>query len=129
MGKFGYGGGGGGMNMQQMMKQAQKLQQQMAEAKEELENARVTGTAGGGAVSVTISGSKRFLSIEIKPEVVDPDDVEGWVTTVKELIDYPNAHRNIATKGRAYVSRFSDLNMATGTMQVYERALDSSPII
>ncbi len=60
---------------------------------------------------------------------VDPDDVEGWVTTVKELIDYPNAHRNIATKGRAYVSRFSDLNMATGTMQVYERALDSSPII
>ncbi len=74
MGKFGYGGGG--MNMQQMMKQAQKLQQQMAEAKEELENARVTGTAGGGAVAVTISGSKRFLSIEIKPEVVDPDDVE-----------------------------------------------------
>ena len=70
------GFGGGGMNMQQMMKQAQKLQQQMAEAKEELENARVTGTAGGGAVSVTISGSKRFLSIEIKPEVVDPDDVE-----------------------------------------------------
>ena len=59
-----------------MMKQAQKLQQQMAEAKEELENARVTGTAGGGAVAVTISGSKRFLSIEIKPEVVDPDDVE-----------------------------------------------------
>ncbi len=76
MGKFGYGGGGGGMNMQQMMKQAQKLQQQMAEAKEELDNARVTGTAGGGAVAVTISGSKRFLSIEIKPEVVDPDDVE-----------------------------------------------------
>ena len=76
MGKFGYGGGGGGMNMQQMMKQAQKLQQQMAEAKEELENARVTGTAGGGAIAVTISGSKRFLSIEIKPEVVDPDDVE-----------------------------------------------------
>ena len=76
MGKFGYGGGGGGMNMQQMMKQAQKLQQQMAEAKEGLENARDTGTAGGGAVAVTISGSKRFLSIEIKPEVVDPDDVE-----------------------------------------------------
>ena len=75
MAKFN-GYGGGGMNMQQMMKQAQKLQQQMAEAKEELENARVTGTAGGGAVAVTISGSKRFLSIEIKPEVVDPDDVE-----------------------------------------------------
>ena len=69
-------GGGGGMNMQQMMQQAQKLQEQMAQAKEELEDARVTGTAGGGAVTVTISGSKRFISVQIKPEVVDPDDVE-----------------------------------------------------
>ena len=78
MARFGgYGrGGGGGMNMQQMMQQAQKLQEQMAQAKEELENARVTGTSGGGAVTVTISGSKRFLNIQIKPEVVDPDDVE-----------------------------------------------------
>ncbi len=70
------GGGGGGMNMQQMMQQAQKLQAQMAQAKEELENARVTGTSGGGAVAVTVSGTKRFISIEIKPEVVDPEDVE-----------------------------------------------------
>ncbi|MBD5131011.1 MAG: YbaB/EbfC family nucleoid-associated protein [Clostridiales bacterium] len=68
--------GGGGMNMQQMMQQAQKLQEQMNQAKEQLEDARVTGTAGGGAVTVTLSGSKRFISIEIKPEVVDPDDVE-----------------------------------------------------
>ncbi len=77
MGKFGgYGGGGGGMNMQQMMKQAQKLQEQMAKAREDLEEARVMGSAGGGAVTVTLSGSKRFISISIKPEVVDPDDVE-----------------------------------------------------
>ena len=75
MGKFG-GFGGGGMNMQQMMKQAQKLQEQMAQAKEQLEEARVTGSAGGGAVTVTVSGSKRFISDEIKPEVVDPEDVE-----------------------------------------------------
>ena len=79
MAKFGgyaRGMGGGGMNMQQMMRQAQQLQEQMAQAKEELENARVTGTSGGGAVTVTISGSKRFINISIKPEVVDPDDVE-----------------------------------------------------
>ena len=80
MGKFGYGrmggGGGGGMNMQQMMKQAQQLQAQMEKAKEELEEARVTGSAGGGAVKVTVSGTKRFISVEIKPEVVDPEDVE-----------------------------------------------------
>ena len=69
-------GGGGDMNMQQMMQQAQKLQEQMAQAKEELEDARVTGTAGGVAVPVPISGSKRFISVQIKPEVVDPDDVE-----------------------------------------------------
>ena len=75
MGKFG-GFGGGGMNMQQMMKQAQKLQEQTAQAKEQLEEARVTGSAGGGAVTVTVSGSKRFISVEIKPEVVDPEDVE-----------------------------------------------------
>ena len=62
--------------MQQMMKQAQKLQEQMAQAKEQLEEARVTGSAGGGAVTVTVSGSKRFISVEIKPEVVDPEDVE-----------------------------------------------------
>ncbi|MCH5160806.1 MAG: YbaB/EbfC family nucleoid-associated protein [Clostridiales bacterium] len=76
MGKFGGYGGGGGMNMQQMMREAQKLQQQMAEAQEQLEKARVTGSAGGGAVTVTVSGSKRFISVSIKPEVVDPDDVE-----------------------------------------------------
>lgn len=76
MARFGGFNGGGGMNMQQMMKQAQKLQEQMAQAKEELEEARVTGTSGGGAVTVTLSGSKRFISISIKPEVVDPDDVE-----------------------------------------------------
>ena len=75
MGKFG-GFGGGGMNMKKMMKQAQKLQEQMAQAKEQLEEARVTGSAGGGAVTVTVSGSKRFISVEIKPEVVDPEDVE-----------------------------------------------------
>lgn len=75
-GGYGRGGGGGGMNMQQMMQQAQKLQAQMAQAKEELENARLTGTAGGGAVAVTLSGTKRFIKIEIKPEAVDPDDVE-----------------------------------------------------
>lgn len=75
-GGYGRGGHGGGMDMQSMMRQAQKLQEQMAQAKEELEEARVTGTSGGGAVTVTVSGSKRFISIAIKPEVVDPDDVE-----------------------------------------------------
>ena len=63
-------GMGGGMNMQAMMKQAQKLQEQMKQAQEEIKNTEVEGTAGG-MVTVTMTGDKR-----VKPEAVDPDDVE-----------------------------------------------------
>ena len=73
-------GFGGGMNMQSLMKQAQKMQaemQQKAEqAEEELTNAVLTGTSGGGMVEVTCDGHKKITSIKLKPEVVDPDDIE-----------------------------------------------------
>lgn len=59
---------------------------------------------------------------------VNPYDVEEWVNTMKELIEFPTARRNIAAKGREYVKRFNDLNMAEGTMAVYNRALDSAPM-
>ena len=72
----GYGGGFGGGNMQNLMKQAQKIQQEMAKAQEELENAEVTGSAAGGLVEVRVNGKNEFLGISIKPEAVDPDDVE-----------------------------------------------------
>lgn len=76
--KQGFGMGGG--NMQQLMKQAQKMQEQMqqqsAEADEKLENARLTATSGGGMVTVEVNGHKQIISIKIKPEAVDPDDVE-----------------------------------------------------
>ena len=77
MAKGGFRGGpmGGGMNMN-MMKQAQKMQQEMAKAQEELENAEVTGSAAGGLVEVRVNGKNEFLGISIKPEAVDPDDVE-----------------------------------------------------
>ena len=74
-GGFRGGGMGGGMNMN-MMKQAQKMQQEMAKAQEELENAEVTGSAAGGLVEVRVNGKNEFLGISIKPEAVDPDDVE-----------------------------------------------------
>ena len=73
--KGGYGGFGGG-NMQNLMKQAQKMQQEMAKAQEELLDAEVTGSAGGGLVEVRVNGKNEFLGISIKPEAVDPDDVE-----------------------------------------------------
>ena len=73
-------GFGGGMNMQSLMKQAQKMQAEMQEkmekANEELESTELTGTSGGGMVEVNCNVMKKILSIKIKPEIVDPDDVE-----------------------------------------------------
>ncbi|QUH25164.1 YbaB/EbfC family nucleoid-associated protein [Serpentinicella alkaliphila] len=71
------GGFGGGMpNMNNMMKQVQKMQKQMEEKQAELENKIVEASAGGGAVLVKVSGKKELKSIELKPDVVDPDDIE-----------------------------------------------------
>ena len=69
--------GGQQPNMQQLMKQAQKMQQQMIAAQEELAKAEVQGTAGGGLVTATVTGAGEVVSIKIKPEAVDPDDVES----------------------------------------------------
>ena len=66
----------GGGNMQQLARQAQKLQQQMTKMQEELEAREYEASAGGGMVTVKVSGKKELLGIEIKPEAVDPDDVE-----------------------------------------------------
>jgi hypothetical protein len=67
----------GGMgNMQNMMKQMQKMQKKMAEAQEELGQQKIEGTAGGGMVTVVVSGHKEVVDVIIKPEAVDPDDVE-----------------------------------------------------
>lgn len=68
--------GGFGGNMQNLMKQAQMMQQKLAEAQQELENAVVTGNAGGGMVTVTMNGKKAVTAVKIKKEAVDPDDVE-----------------------------------------------------
>ena len=69
-------------NLQQLMKQAQKMQQQMAEAQAELAEAEVTGTAGGGLVTVTAKGTGDITAIKIDPKAVDPDDVE----TLEDLV-------------------------------------------
>jgi DNA-binding YbaB/EbfC family protein len=75
--KYGYNGKmGGGNNMQSLMKQAQQMQQKLIEAQQELEELQVTGTASGGMVSITCNGKKEILAVSIKPEAVDPDDVE-----------------------------------------------------
>jgi len=63
-------------NMNQMMKQVKKMQEQMLKAQEELGSKTIDGTAGGGVVIATVNGHKKVLSITIKPEAVDPEDVE-----------------------------------------------------
>lgn len=71
----GYGNGGAN-NIQQLARQAQKLQEDMEVASQELEAKEYSATSGGGAVAVTITGKMELTKIDIKPEVVDPEDIE-----------------------------------------------------
>jgi DNA-binding YbaB/EbfC family protein len=66
----------GGGNMQQMMRQAQKMQQQMVEKLAELETRTYEASSGGGAVTAKVGGNRELLSLAIKPEAVDPDDID-----------------------------------------------------
>lgn len=69
-------GGFGGMNLNSLMKEAKKMQADMEKSQAELASQDFEATAGGGAVSVKVSGSKEIKEIKIQKEVVDPDDVE-----------------------------------------------------
>ncbi len=76
-GKFnGMGGFGAMPNMNNMIKQAQKMQQEMQKKQEEIENSEVEGSAGGGVVTVKLSGKRVLTAVNIKPEACDPDDIE-----------------------------------------------------
>ena len=70
------GGPMGGMNQAARMKQFQKMQQEMLRAQEELQNKTYPATAGGGMVTASVNGSHEIVALEIKPEAVDPEDVE-----------------------------------------------------
>ena len=83
---MGYGGFGGG-NMQQLMKQAQAMQRKLQEAQQEISETEITGSAAGGMVEVTITGDKTPVSVSIKPEAVDPDDVEMLTDLVMAAVN------------------------------------------
>ncbi len=72
----GMGAGMGGGNMQQLMRQAQKMQEQLAKTQEELDEKEYEASSGGGMVTCRVSGKHQLLDLSIKPEAVDPDDVE-----------------------------------------------------
>ena len=68
--------------MAELLKQAQQMQQQLVAAQEELARTEVTGTAGGGLVSATMTGSGELTALTIAPAAVDPDDLE----TLQDLV-------------------------------------------
>ncbi len=77
MAKAGFRGGPmGGKYQAAMMKQVQKMQQEMLRAQEEMQSKTYSATAGGGMVTAVVNGSREMVSLEIKPEAVDPEDVE-----------------------------------------------------
>jgi nucleoid-associated protein EbfC len=73
---------GGQPDMSQLLQQAQQMQQQLVAAQEELASTEVTGSAGGGLVTATMTGSGELTALTIAPSAVDPDDVE----TLQDLV-------------------------------------------
>jgi DNA-binding YbaB/EbfC family protein len=76
MAKGGFRGMPGGMNQAAMIKQAQKMQQEMLRMQEEMESKTYSASAGGGMVTAAVNGKHELVNLEIKPDAVDPDDVE-----------------------------------------------------
>lgn len=104
------GMGGSPQNMNAMIRQAQKMQEDMAAKQEELNAREYEVTAGGGVVAVKINGKKEILSIDMKPEIVDPDDIET-------LSDILVAAVNEAIK-RVEDTNSAELNQITGPMNI-----------
>ncbi len=100
----GYGSNGAN-NLQQLARQAQKLQEDMDAATAELEAKEYSATAGGNAVSVTVTGKMEVKSIDIKPEVVDPEDVEMLSDLVIAAVN--EALRTAATEKNERMEKIS----------------------
>jgi len=98
-------GGGGAQNMNQMIKQAQKMQDQITELQEDIEARDFTATAGGGAVEVTLTGKKTIKSLNLKPEVVDPEDIEMLQDLIISAIN--EAVNNIETTTESEMSKIT----------------------
>jgi len=92
-------GGFGGMNMNQLMKQAKKMQEDIAKTQEEIVQKEFEATAGGGAISVKVTGDKVIKQITIQKDVVDPDDVEMLqdliITCINEALRKVDAATNM----------------------------------
>ena len=82
MAKGGFRGMPGGMNQASMLKQAQKMQQEMLRMQQEQETKTFSASAGGGMVTATVNGKHELVTLTVKPEAVDPEDVEMLQDTI-----------------------------------------------
>lgn len=98
-------GGMGGMNQAAMLKQAQKMQQEMLRMQAEQESKTFTAAAGGGTVSATVNGKHELVELTIKPEAVDPEDVEMLQDMVMAAVN--QAMRNADTEASNNMSRLT----------------------
>ncbi len=78
---------GGPSNQKDMLRQAQRMQEQLAATQAELEEREYKASSGGGMVEVTISGKKEITQLVIKPEIVDPDDVEMLADVIMAAVN------------------------------------------
>ena len=93
-----------------MMAQMRKMQQEMEKVQDELANTSVEGTAGGGAVTISINGDFRVGKVTLKPEAVDPDDIE----TLEDLLVV--AVNDAITKAKALSEQ--KMGKLTGGMKI-----------
>ena len=106
---YGGRGFGGGMNMQALMKQAQQMQEQLKKAQDELKESEFIGSAGGGMVNVTVSGAKEVLVVSIKPEAVDPDDIEMLEDLITAAVN--DALNKVSEKERELMPNMGGLGL------------------
>lgn len=99
----GFSGGGSAMRQQQMQQKLLKMQQDMAAAQEAVENASFTASVGGGVVQATVSGKKELTALTVKPEAVDPEDVEMLqdlvISAVNEALRQADEAMNSSMQG------------------------------
>ena len=112
------------MNQANVMKQAQKMQQDFLRMQKELEEKEFTAKSGGGMVSATVNGNREVTKIEIKPEAVDPDDVEGMANAMKKVLADEHLRREMIEKGKEYVVRFDPKTLADEMNAVYLKCFD-----
>lgn len=105
MAKGGFRGMPGGMNQAAMMKQAQKMQQEMLRMQEEMENKTYSATSGGGMVTAEVNGKHEVVSLTVKPEAVDPDDVEMLQDMITAAVN--EAMRTADTEAANNMSRLT----------------------